>query len=148
MKWKDFPSPFLATMEGQKTLSSRWRPCLSDPFSTDLLPLMPDPPQLDGPQQDDLETLDWYPISTFSTVCIYLLPFSPESSDPLPRVTEEMLRAEFYIPDTTDEPLCTRLTIQRTCTCLLLPNYFCMIYNMFTCTYICHRLQVSCKRYY
>ncbi|XP_019851244.1 PREDICTED: cilia- and flagella-associated protein 221-like [Amphimedon queenslandica] len=91
MKWKDFPSPFLATMEGQKTLSSRWRPCLSDPFSTDLLPLMTDPPQLDGPQQDDLETLD-----------------CSESSDPLPRVTEEMLRAEFYIPDTTDEPLCTR----------------------------------------
>ena len=85
---------------------------------------MPDPPQLDGPQQDDLDTLDWYPINTSSTVCIYVLPFSPESSDPLPRVTEEMLRAEFYIPDTTDEPLCTRLTIQCTCACLLLPNYF------------------------
>ena len=33
---------------------------------------------------------------------------SNESNPPLPRVTEEMLRAEYYIPDTTDEPLCTR----------------------------------------
>lgn len=54
MKWKLFPSPFLASLEGQKTLSSVWKPCLSDPFSKDLIPCMENPVQLKGPQPDDI----------------------------------------------------------------------------------------------
>ena len=54
MSWKKFPSPFLSTLEGRKTISSVWRPCLTDPFSTDLLPYREDPEQLDGPQPDDM----------------------------------------------------------------------------------------------
>ena len=54
MKWKHFHSPFLSTSDERKYLVSRWRPRLSDPFSTELLPVMTHPPQLQGPQKDDI----------------------------------------------------------------------------------------------
>lgn len=59
MKWRQFPSPFLASTEGQKTLTSIWRPCLSDPFPSELLPHLPHPEQLQGPHPDDLVD-EWY----------------------------------------------------------------------------------------
>jgi hypothetical protein len=54
MTWKQFPSPFITSMARQKTISAVWRPSLTDPFSSELLPHMLDPPQFTGPQPDDI----------------------------------------------------------------------------------------------
>ena len=53
MKWKQFKSPFLSSCEERLDLVSSWRPVLNDPFLNDLLPLMPHPHQLTGPQDGD-----------------------------------------------------------------------------------------------
>lgn len=41
MSWKKFSSPCLAALEKEKKLASYWKPCLSDPFTTGLLPCLP-----------------------------------------------------------------------------------------------------------
>ena len=47
-------------MDQEKKIASVWKPRRSDPFSTDLLPVMSKPELLSGPQLDDLVDLEKY----------------------------------------------------------------------------------------
>ena len=60
MQWKQFPSHCLLAMDGEKKLSSVWKPRRTDPFSSDLLPVMDKPELLSGPQADDFADLERY----------------------------------------------------------------------------------------
>lgn len=54
MNWKMFPSSWLISAESDKKLASVWKPCLSNAFSSDLLPSEKDYPSLlSGVQPDD-----------------------------------------------------------------------------------------------
>lgn len=57
MKWKQFPSQVLVSLNNQKKLSSLWKPRLSDPFLPYLLPVTTPsslPLELTGPLEDDI----------------------------------------------------------------------------------------------
>lgn len=45
-------------------------------------------------------------VSFFLSFSFYI--FHNNSSEPGPTLTDEMIRAEFFIPEETDEPSCTR----------------------------------------
>ena len=74
MQWKQFPSHCLLAMDGEKKLSSVWKPRLTDPFSSDLLPTMDKPELLSGPQPDDFADLERYTSEHYNNyVCITVM---------------------------------------------------------------------------
>ena len=60
MDWRSFPSHCLIAIDGERKMATLFKPRRSDPFSTDLLPVVEDPELLSGPQPDDMVDLDRY----------------------------------------------------------------------------------------